>query len=223
MSDNEERIEVRPDGPYLVSGSVPLVRKSEIVSEHGEPIAWQKGDEITRDEKYALCRCGHSENKPFCDGTHSSVGFDGTETADTEMSAARRRDYEGHGVVMSDDKPLCVHAGFCGNRETHVWDMIDETEDTEVRSHLMAMVERCPSGRLSYRVEPDGEDVEPDLPKQIATVPDGPLWATGGIEIDRADGAPIETRNRVTLCRCGASGNKPLCDGSHKEAGFEAE
>jgi hypothetical protein len=80
------------------------------------------------------------------------------------------------------------------------------------------MIERCPSGALTYEV--DGEQIEPDLPEQIAVIPDGPLWVSGGLEIERSDGTTLETRNRVALCRCGQSGSKPLCDGSHKDAGF---
>ena len=82
----------------------------------------------------------------------------------------------------------------------------------------MAMIERCPSGALSYEVE--GDAVEPDLPIEVSVVPNGPLWVTGGIPVERSDGEPVEVRNRVGLCRCGQSNNKPLCDGSHKEAGF---
>ena len=84
----------------------------------------------------------------------------------------------------------------------------------------MAMVERCPSGTLAYALEPDGENLEPDLPVEISVTPDGALWLSGGITVERSDGQPFETRNRVTLCRCGNSGNKPLCDGMHKEIGF---
>ncbi len=82
------------------------------------------------------------------------------------------------------------------------------------------MVEKCPSGTLSYALESDGEIVEPDLPREIAVIRDGPLWVSGGIPVERRDGKPWEIRNRVTLCRCGASQNKPLCDGTHKEIGF---
>jgi hypothetical protein len=113
-----------------------------------------------------------------------------------------------------------MHAGFCGNRITNVWQMTQDSEDTQVRAQIMAMVERCPSGALSYTLEPEGEIVEPDLPQEIAITPGGALWASGGIPIERADGQPIEIRNRVTLCRCGASKNKPLCDGTHGEVGF---
>ena len=89
----------------------------------------------------------------------------------------------------------------------------------------MAMVERCPSGALTYRIEADGPDIEPDLPQQVAVTTEitsdgpiaGPLWVTGGIPVVRSDGKPFETRNRVTLCNCGHSGSKPLCDGTHRD------
>ncbi len=88
----------------------------------------------------------------------------------------------------------------------------------------MAMIERCPSGSLTYAIEPGEPDVEPDLPQQIAVTTEitsdgpieGPLWVTGKVPIERADGLPLETRNRVTLCSCGRSKNKPLCDGAHR-------
>jgi CDGSH-type Zn-finger protein len=48
----------------------------------------------------------------------------------------------------------------------------------------------------------------------------GPLWVTGGIAVQRADSQTFETRNRVTLCRCGHSENKPLCDGTHRTINF---
>ena len=90
----------------------------------------------------------------------------------------------------------------------------------EILAEIIAMIDRCPSGTLAYTLEPEGEVMEPDLPKEVVVVPDGPLWITGGIPVERADGEPLETRNRVTLCRCGASKTKPLCDGSHKDIGF---
>ena len=124
---------------------------------------------------------------------------------------------------MKDDRLLCTHAGFCRNRITNVWKMMESTDDSQIRAQIMAMIEKCPSGALSYSVDSDGEDVELDLSKQINVTPDGPLWVTGGIVIERSDGQPVETRNRVTLCRCGASKIKPLCDGSHKDVGFSDE
>lgn len=94
------------------------------------------------------------------------------------------------------------------------------TDDSVARSQMMAMIERCPSGALTYRMTAEGADVEPDLPEGLAVTDDGPYLVTGGLPVVGADGQAFEPRNRVTLCRCGASSNKPLCDGSHTAAGF---
>jgi CDGSH-type Zn-finger protein len=56
----------------------------------------------------------------------------------------------------------------------------------------------------------------------VSPIANGPLFVSGGVPIERADGEPMELSNRVTLCRCGRSSNKPLCDGTHSEIGFEA-
>lgn len=215
---NGQKITTTENGPYLVSGSVPLSRRGTIVSEQGEPLTWKPGDGIETEDRYALCRCGQSGNKPFCDGTHARQEFDGTETAPTDDYADRRKQYPGTGIEVYDDRGICQHAGFCANHASNVWKMADRTDDTVVRGQVMAMIERCPSGALTFEV--DGDVIEPALPAGVAVVPDGPLWVTGGIPVARADGSPFETRNRVTLCRCGASKNKPLCDGSHKDIGF---
>jgi CDGSH-type Zn-finger protein len=217
MAD-EQQITVAPGGPYLVSGGVPVTSKVPIMSEHGEPLTWKTEAAAEAKPKVALCRCGASSNKPYCDGTHASVEWDDTDNAPNDTYADRAKGYGGEGMEVFDDRPICVHAGFCGNQVTNVWKMAAETGDSRIRAQAMAMIERCPSGALTYTV--DGETIEPDLPAEVAVIPDGPLWVSGGIEVTRADGTRLETRNRVTLCRCGQSGSKPLCDGSHKEAGF---
>ena len=219
----EPLIKVQPNGPYEIHGDIPLVHKSPVMSEHGEPLSWRKGPALPSGEVYELCRCGHSKNMPYCDSSHTRIGFDGTEAPDPGSFAERQVIYEGTKIVMKDDRLLCTHAGFCGNRIAKVWELMGSTNDSQIRAQVMAMIDNCPSGALSYSIEPDDEDVEPDLPKQINVTPDGPLWVTGGVVIERSDGQLIETRNRVTLCRCGASKNKPLCDGSHKDIGFSDE
>ena len=220
MADNERKVIVQPDGPYIVRGGIPLVRKSPVMSEHGEPLTWRKEETLTTRATYLLCRCGKSNEKPFCDGTHSWDKFDGTETADTGSMESREVIFKGTRIVLKDDHSMCMRAGFCGNEITNVWKMTQNSDDSRIRGHLMAMVERCPSGTLAYSLEPDEDNLEPDLPVEIAVTPDGALWVSGGITIERSDGQPFEVRNRVTLCRCGNSKNKPLCDGAHKETGF---
>ena len=179
--------------------------KKQVMSKHGEPLDWQNESDLNSRDVYRLCRCGQSSNKPFCDGTHTKVVFDGTESADTGPVADRFATYEGEKIALKDDRSLCMHAGFCGNRITNIWKMIKKTEDLKVRAQVIAMVEKCPSGALAYSFDTEGKILEQDLPKEVTVVPDGPLWITGGIPVERSDFQPLETRNRVTLCRCGAS------------------
>lgn len=220
MAGESQKISVRPNGPYIVRGGIPLVRKYQVISEHGEPLTWRTGDALSTKNTYRLCRCGQSKSKPFCDSTHTLVDFDGLETADLGLISDRETFFAGQQIVVKDDHSLCVHSGFCGNRITNIWNMLKEPDDSLVRGQIMAMVEKCPSGTLSFALEADGQVIEPDLPKEIALIQDGPLWVSGSIPVERRDGQPLETRNRMTLCRCGASGNKPFCDGTHKDVGF---
>ena len=223
---NSKKIVVRTDGPYIVYGGVPLVSKIQVVSEYGEPLTWKKDGEIPADEPYYLCRCGQSGCKPFCDRTHRNIGFDGTEKAPTDTDAERRETYPGSShIVIRMDMDLCTSSGFCANRMTGIGEMAAQSDDTQVRALAIAMIEHCPSGALTYALKEGEEDIEPDLPEQIAVTTEittegaiqGPLWVTGGITIFRSDGQPFERRNRVTLCNCGHSQLKPLCDGSHRE------
>lgn len=222
---NVKKIVVQENGPYMVQGGIPLVRKTQVVSEHGEPLTWKKEETIETGETYDLCRCGQSSHKPFCDMTHLDVDFDGTETADTGVMAERQEIYAGGTkIVVKRDYSLCMESGFCANRMTNIEKMVRETADIQVRALVMGMIERCPSGSYTYSIEEGEPDIEPDLPQQIAVTTEitsdgpiaGPLWVTGNIPIERADGQSFETRNRVTLCCCGLSKIKPLCDGAHR-------
>lgn len=220
------QITITKNGPYIVEGNVPLVKKTQIVSEYGEPLTWQTLDKIrTEQEPYALCRCGKSSHKPFCDGTHKQIPFDGTETAITDGSEESKRMLpRGKNLTVYVDSDLCMSSGFCNLRNIGLVNLVMDSEDTMKRSLAMAMIERCPSGALTYQVDPDEPEIEPDLPQEIADSIEitsdgpieGPLWVTGYIPIKRSDGMPFVARNRVTLCRCGKSRNKPLCDGTHR-------
>lgn len=217
---SDPKITSRPGGPLMVSGGLPIVRKTAVHSEHGEPLAWKTSEPVTDRENYALCRCGQSENKPFCDGAHTVAGFEGTDVADGSLYDDRANELGGHGLTVRDDRSICVHAGFCGTRVSNIWKQVADTEDSITRLAVINEVEKCPSGALTYRFDGDEGDTEPDLPTQVGIIDDGPIWVSGGVGITTSEGVEIESRQRVTLCRCGASENKPLCDGSHKEAGF---
>jgi CDGSH-type Zn-finger protein len=224
-------IEVEADGPYTVHGDVPLVRKTQVVSEYGEPLTWQKDGAIETSGEYQLCRCGQSSEKPFCDCSHRFADWDAAETADARPTSERQMTYPGGtGIVVRSDALLCSESGYCASRIAHIRDMVPATVEPQVRARIMAMVERCPSGSLTYALEEGGPDIEPDLPQQIAVTTEitsdgpiaGPLWVTGSIPVVRSDGQPFETRNRVTLCSCGLSKTKPLCDGTHRTAAVHA-
>jgi CDGSH-type Zn-finger protein len=217
------RVRILKNGPYIITGGVKLVRRHQVETPHGEPVEWEAGDDIaTESDRYALCRCGHSNQKPFCDGSHAAAGFDGTLTADRSLSETRREIMDGNGVTLTDDNTLCADAGFCGTRLTSAWDMVNETGDPEVRGKLIRMASFCPSGRLQARI--NGQPIEPGFLPSAAIVPNGPIWVRGGVQMHSAeDSFEYEVRNRMTLCRCGASQNKPFCDGAHKSVGFTAE
>ena len=217
---DEQKITSRAGGPLMVSGELPLVRKTAVHSEHGEPLAWKTSEPLETRAQYALCRCGDSQNKPFCDGSHTAAGFEGVDTADSSTYDSRANVLGNNSITVRDDRSICVHAGFCGNRATNIWKQAADTDDSLVRLAVINEVEKCPSGAITYRFAGDGDDAEADYPTQVAAIDDGPLWVTGAVPITTSDGSELEARTRVTLCRCGASANKPLCDGSHKEAGF---
>lgn len=220
MPDHGYRVRITQDGPYEVTGSPPLVRTAQVETEFGEPIGWTDPTPIEAPEAFDLCRCGASSRKPFCDATHERVSFDGNEVADRRPRSERARVIKGRDVVVTDDVTLCTHAGHCADRFTDVWDMIRSTADPAVRDRLRGMVELCPSGRLAHAPSVDADEVEPAFEPAVAVIEDGPLWVRGGIPVESADGTTYEVRNRLTLCRCGHSGNKPFCDGTHKEIGF---
>jgi len=215
------KIVIQENGPYEVTEEPILTKRAQSESIYGEPLDWDlvgtEEADYERRKHYLLCRCGQSNAKPYCDGTHEKIDFDGTLTA----TPGKRTRVEGVDISLTDDTTLCEHAGFCGTRFTNVWAMMEFTKDPEVRERVRRMIANCPSGRLGFG--PGHEDLEPQFEPSVATVKDGPLWVRGGIEMESADGHRYEKLNRMTLCRCGRSKNKPYCDGGHKDVGFKAD
>ena len=217
--DSDSGIKVIPEGPLRVTGA-ELCRLGIEFDEHDRPVAYSEHGDVEHAESYSLCRCGASANKPFCDGTHRSIDWDPAETASRTPSADRRRTVEGKGIAMTDDKGLCWHAGFCARDHGHAWDLVKTAESSEQVEEVKSMIQACPSSRLQFHEPTGSAPVEPELPQRIAILDDGPLYVQGGIPVEGADGAKYETLNRVSLCRCGASKNKPYCDSTHTKIGF---
>jgi CDGSH-type Zn-finger protein len=224
-STSEPKVVVTKNGCYLVTGGIPLSRQTIVAAASGDPEKWSEGETFPPKPSYALCRCGHSSTKPFCDGTHKKIGFDGTEKASHEPYRSQAKTFEGPAQTLADAEALCSGADFCQANGT-VWKQVARTDDASVRATFLRQVANCPSGRLVAFERGSGAPLEPALPKSIALIEEpsegvsGPLWLRGGIPVISADGHAYEVRNRVTLCRCGASGNKPFCDGSHFKIAF---
>jgi len=215
-----KKIVVAKNGPYLVSGSVPLAIQTIGTNEEGESVRWVEGKSLSKDAEYALCRCGHSKKKPFCDGSHAKAGFDGTETASRATVLEQAEIIDGPVVQLADAEALCAFGRFC-DPNGKIWSQPANSDDPEVRKNLIRQAGDCPAGRLIALDKATGKPIEPKLPKSIGVVEDpaegcsGPLWVRGGIELTGADGKTYEVRNRMTLCRCGRSENKPFCNGAH--------
>jgi CDGSH-type Zn-finger protein len=215
------RIKIAEDGPYYVS-AVTLTSRKPVHGEHGDAVRWDAaGCELPQRPTHVLCRCGQSENKPYCDGSHRKVGFDGSCTADRAPGVTRRKIYPGAGMTMTDDESLCAGFAFC-DPHGGVWKEIAKSADPAVKERMQRQIANCPSGRLQYSVEGSKAPVEVRYEPTVALVPDGPLWVLGGVPVEATDGFTYEVRNRQLLCRCGASQNKPFCDGSHRDVGFKS-
>lgn len=216
----EQRIEVTEDGPYLVYGSVPLVRVTIVGNEAGESVGIEEIERYPLKRSYALCRCGSSASAPYCDGSHGAMGFEGEEIAARDGYLKDARTFEGDGILLKDQRDLCMGAAFC-KRGDGVWSLTLESTEPEKKALAIEEAELCPGGRLQMVDVLTGEPYEPDLEPSIALIEDGrcnissAIWVRGGLPVFGADGQPYEIRNRLTLCRCGKSANKPLCDAAH--------
>ncbi|HEY3269493.1 MAG TPA: CDGSH iron-sulfur domain-containing protein [Armatimonadota bacterium] len=214
------KIAVTEDGPFVVTGTAPLAVVTIETNAEGESVKWAEGGRFPASEERHLCRCGGSENKPFCDGTHAKIGFDGAETASRQPYTEQAEAIDGPTMLLADAEGLCAFARFC-DPNGRVWNQVGNSDGPETRANLVRQVGDCPAGRLVVFDKVTGEAVEPELPQSIGVVEDpsmgcsGPLWVRGGIELVGADGRAYEVRNRMTLCRCGRSENKPFCNGAH--------
>lgn len=191
-------IDCRPNGPYLVEGE-PDLRNS-------------RGEALKTEAKTFLCRCGGSANKPYCDGTHRKNGF-----SDARIGGLPDKvdTYKGRAVTLHDNRSICAHAGLCTDRLAAVFKYGSEPwidPDGAPVEAIIEAVRRCPSGALSYSIDGRTEDA-PSVQEGITVTKDGP-YAVSGIGLSGVE------RERYTLCRCGASKNKPFCDGSHWDAKF---
>jgi len=200
-------IECKANGPYLV-------RNLDDVRD------W-RGGRIETKPVMALCRCGGSASKPFCDGTHQKTGFSSARLADP--SADKRERYRGARITIHDNRSICAHAGYCTDGLGSVFKYKSEPWIDPAGGSVEAIVEtirKCPSGALSYSLDAH-EGVDQQRAPAITVTKGGPYAVVGGVRLlgqSHAQGASTE---HYTLCRCGGSRNKPFCDGTHWSIGFK--
>lgn len=220
-SNNVFKVKVTENGPYIVTGGIPLSKQIIYTDNKGYSCEWRQEERYPLKEKYSLCRCGSIKKKPFCDNSHLKTQFDGTETASREPYLNQAEKIVGPDLDLTDAQELCSYARFC-ERAGGIWELTLQSDKPEAKMIAIQEAGNCPSGRLVVWDE-NSKAIEPTFKPSIVLVEDpqegvsGPIWVRGGVQIEAADGTIYEIRNRVTLCRCGRSVNKPFCDSGHIE------
>jgi CDGSH-type Zn-finger protein len=222
-----------PNGPYYLLNDMKPKIVENLQNSKGEPLSTVSG--------VALCRCGVSNNKPFCDGTHGTIGFS-SENKGTENDVSgeeknkvikdKRKDYAAKKITVHDNRRICSHAAECVNNLPSVFRLnarpwIDP--DSANVEEVINTIRKCPSGALSYSIDGIEHRDQNDWDPMVTVSKDGPYLITGGVELIGGDANNIiqfgdgASKEHYTLCRCGASNNKPFCDGMHKVINFKDE
>ena len=219
-ASSEITITVSSHGPYVVTGKPKLAQK--IIEQDSEGNSWDYGEGKVYqcDEQVQLCRCGRSENAPFCDGSHTVVPaglLD--ETASFEPLITHSELIPGPSKSLLDNQAYCAFGRFCDAGE-RVWAEVQiGTPEHDALTERMA--HHCPGGRLLVVDNKTKQVIETQVEPSLGLIEDprigasGPIMVEGGIEVISAEGKSYEIRTRQALCRCGASRNKPFCDGTH--------
>ena len=213
-SNTEFQIIPLPNGPYYYFTDFEPKVVDGIINSRGEELRNLKGA--------ALCRCGASDNKPFCVGAHGEIGFSDRKETDGQLD--KRVNYVGKEITIHDNRGICSHVGFCTDSLPSVFKLGEEPwidPNGASKDEIITTIEKCPSGALSYSLE--GVEHRDQEREPLVTVSnDGPYFVTGGIQIVGHDNRAEEVSNEhCTLCRCGSSKNKPFCDGTHWQIGFK--
>jgi CDGSH-type Zn-finger protein len=211
------------------------VKKPKIIPLHNGPLYFMNdfekkvvpnledsnGQPISTVHGTALCRCGASRSKPFCDGTHGEIRF---SDANSELKIDyKRKDYVGKKIVVHDVRRICSHAKECVNNLPAVFRFTERpwiSPDGSSLEKIIEIVNKCPSGALSYTIDGIEYKDQDRMPKVIVTK-NGPLNVTGGIELVGVSWPETVSREHYALCRCGHSNNKPFCDGTHSTIDFK--
>lgn len=138
---------------------------------------------------------------------------------------AKTRHYDSDDVTVFFEPRRCIHAAECVHGLPQVFDpdkrpWIDPKKAGA--DQIAEVVHRCPTGALTYERHDDGGSEETLETTQGRLAENGPVYLRGRILLKSAEGETLVECTRLALCRCGASKNKPFCDGRHTEISFEA-
>lgn len=140
------------------------------------------------------------------------------------MSGEVKKEYVNEDLTVVWKPGLCIHAAACikalpkvYNPQEKPWIKIENASTEE----LKAQVKTCPSGALSYYMNGVENQESLSLETNIEVLENGPLLVYGTLKIKDASGNEDLKNKTTAFCRCGASNNKPYCDGSHVKAGFK--
>ena len=212
MSDHKPAaIIVTPRGPYIASGFSRIINVT--------------GKKVSSNAETTLCRCGYSKNKPFCDGAHGPYQFGKERQTGTVTSAAKI--YRGQ-VQVHYNASVCAHLGVCTRELPEVFDTTRRPwilPDNADAIRIIDVVNRCPSGALTFTSGPDDVPADTGDNRQptIRALKNGPLAVEGTVELENINWVEGASQDRFTLCRCGSSRTMPFCDGSHSAVGFADE
>jgi CDGSH-type Zn-finger protein/ferredoxin len=200
-------VETRENGPLVVKGL------DELTGPDGQPLEVKP--------VVALCRCGGSKTKPFCDGSHKTNGFQ--SSGGTPSGVNRILRYAGEEVTVTYNPLICSHAAECGRVAPDVFNPNQKPwvqPDKGSRNAVESVIAHCPSGALALALGDTVTHLVADRAR-IEVARDGPYYVR---EAEIAEPHPGQgaCRRKYVLCRCGKSGIKPYCDGSHRDADWKS-
>ncbi len=208
MADENEKPHIveRENGPLVVKNVGKMIGPD--------------GEDLGARPAMALCRCGASKNKPFCDGTHMGTGF----SSDHEDISHRDRvlTYEGESITVHYNRVLCSHAARCVSNLEGVFDPARDPwieADRAPAEEIKSVIEACPSGALSYS-EKGGDPCHIHDDECVIFVERHGPYHVRNVDLEGAEWATQACQKKYVLCRCGASKNKPFCDGAHVDIGW---
>lgn len=191
-------IEIMEDGPYKMSNVDSLEFNNE-------------PQDITN--PCFLCRCGESKKAPYCDGSHGAAGFVG------KSKPLKKQDiivWEGKKLKTYFNPNICMHARYCAPLG-ELRKKEGDDGSTATAEKIVFIANKCPSGAVSYEKLADFTEKKPNHENRVSIRKGGEIRIQAESNAVNFDLSDRQDSDKITLCRCGKSLNKPFCDAQHEE------